>query len=189
MASVFHRTKQRRAERAPLTAHGNINLVPLVDILTSILFFSLLTYTGAAMAALTAFDLMLPPVVITTPEQAARIRSERDVLNLLLAVRIDNNGLLVEHSEEGGFRRQIAGLGPESMEQLQALMTEIKQRYPQNNDVLVVPSDEVSYDNVVRVLERLRMARYRGISLGSRARVQQAQAQGGQPAAPSGAGR
>ena len=36
--SAFHKSRQRRAERAPLTAHGNINLVPLVDILTSIVF-------------------------------------------------------------------------------------------------------------------------------------------------------
>jgi hypothetical protein len=43
VASLFHRSKQRRAERAPVTAHGNINLVPLVDTLTSIVFFSLLT--------------------------------------------------------------------------------------------------------------------------------------------------
>ncbi len=77
MASLFHRSKLRRAERAPVTAHGNINLVPLVDILTSIVFFSLLTYQGAAMAALTSFDLALPPVVVNTPEQASRVKSEQ----------------------------------------------------------------------------------------------------------------
>ena len=54
MASIFHRSKQRRAERAPVTHGGGINLVPLVDILTSIVFFSLLTYQGATMAALTS---------------------------------------------------------------------------------------------------------------------------------------
>ena len=110
MASVFHRSKQRRAERAPVMASGNINLVPLVDILTSIVFFSLLTYQGATMAALTAFDLTLPPVVVNTPEQLSRIKSEKDVLNLLLAVRVDNDKLTVEHSEEGGFHQVIPRL-------------------------------------------------------------------------------
>ena len=175
MAGVFHRTKQRRAERAPLTAHGNINLVPLVDILTSILFFSLLTYTGAAMVALTAFDLALPPVVVTQ-EQAAQ-RSPDRLLNLLLAVRVERNGVMVEHSEEGGFQRQINGLSGAALDQLQQLMTEIRQRYPQNRDVLVVPADEVRYEEVVNVLERLRMAGYTGMSLGSRARLQQVQQQ------------
>ena len=38
MASRFHRARQRRVERQALTDAGNLNLVPLVDILTSIVF-------------------------------------------------------------------------------------------------------------------------------------------------------
>lgn len=154
-----------------MTAHGNINLVPLVDILTSIVFFSLLTYQGAAMMALTSFDLALPPVVVSTPEQASKVKAEQDVLNLLLAVRVDNTKMTVEHSGSGGFRSEIAGLGPSSLDQLQVLMTQIATQYPQNHDVLVIPSDDVNYDNLIHVLERLRLARYSGISLGTRSRV------------------
>ena len=90
-----------------MTRGGNINLIPLVDILTSIVFFSLLTYTGAALAALTSFDLVLPPVVITTPEEAARIKSETEVINLLVGVRIYPDRIQVEHSE--GLNQPIAG--------------------------------------------------------------------------------
>ena len=82
---------------------GNLNLVPLVDILTSVVFFSLLTYQGAALAALTSYDLSLPPVVITA-QQAAASAQDRNALNLLLAVRIERDRLLVEHTGEGGFR-------------------------------------------------------------------------------------
>ena len=170
MASLFHRSKLRRAERAPVTAHGNINLVPLVDTLTSIVFFSLLTYQGQAMASLTSFDLALPPVVVTTPQQAAQVKSEQDVLNLLLAVRVDNDKLIVEHSAGGGFRQQITGLDSASLNTLQALMMQIRQQYPQNKDVLVIPSDDVSYDNIIHVLERLKLAGFINISLGTRAR-------------------
>jgi biopolymer transport protein ExbD len=170
MASVFHRAKQRRAERAPVLASGNINLVPLVDILTSIVFFSLLTYQGATMAALTSFDLSLPPVVVNTPEQLSKIKSEKDVLNLLLAVRVDNDRLTVEHSEEGGFHQVIEGLNAQSLDQLQTLMTGIRSKYPQNADVTVIPADEVSYANIVHVLERLKLAHYTGISLTTKAR-------------------
>ena len=170
MASVFHRSKQRRAERAPVLAHGNINLVPLVDILTSIVFFSLLTYQGATMAALTSFDLSLPPVVVNTPEQLSRIKSEKDVLNLLLAVRVDNDKLTVEHSEEGGFHQVIEGLNAQSLDQLQTLMSGIRTKYPQNADVTVIPADEVSYANIVHVLERLKLSHFTGISLTTKAR-------------------
>ncbi|MBK5188774.1 MAG: biopolymer transporter ExbD [Gemmatimonadaceae bacterium] len=170
MDSVFHRAKQRRAERAPVMASGNINLVPLVDILTAIVFFSLLTYQGATMAALTSFDLSLPPVVVNTPEQLSRIKSEKDVLNLLLAVRVDNDKLTVEHSEEGGFHQVIQGLDKPSLDQLEALMTSIRNKYPQNADVTVIPADEVSYANVVHVLERLKLSHFTGISLTTKAR-------------------
>ena len=177
MASLFHRSKQRRAERAPITAHGNINLVPLVDILTSIVFFSLLTYTGAALAALTAFDLALPPTVVTADDP--RNRGDAPKLNLLLTVSVFADSIKVGHSE--GLNQRIAGLNDASLEQLENVMKQLRTDFPQNRDVLVVPSDDVSYDNVVRVLERLRIAGFTSLSLGNRARG--TQAAGGAPAA------
>jgi len=170
MASLAHRSKQRRAERAPLTAHGSINLVPLVDILTSIVFFSLLTYQGEV-AALTAFDLSLPPQVVTAPSPPSN--STAPELNLVLAVRMEEGKLRVEHTGNGeqGFSQTIAGYDSTSLDQFEGLMSGIRQQFPNNSDVLVVPSDEVSYDNIVHVMERLRLARFSGISLGSRQRA------------------
>ena len=175
MASKFHASRMRRAERHAAAGHGSLNLVPLVDILTSIVFFSLLTYSGAVMAALTAYDLSLPPTVVTA-EQARERGEDMNKLNLLLAVRVEENAIQVEHSDQGGFRQRITGMSDASLAQLEALMKQIHGQYPQNNDVLVVPNDGVSYDNVIKVLERLRAAEYRGISLGSRAREAQASA-------------
>lgn len=170
MASLFHRSKNRRKEQAPMTAHGNINLVPLVDVLTSIVFFSLLTLETAEVAQLTSFDLTLPPAIVTTPEQLSKLKSDKDVLNLLLTVRVDNDKMLVEHSEEGGFHQQIPGLDSTSLATLRNLMSTIRQKYPQNSDVLVIPNDDVSYDNLVHVLEQLKLAHFTGISLGTKAR-------------------
>ena len=180
MASVYLRSKQRRIERASLTDAGNLNLVPLVDILTSVVFFSLLTYQGAALAALTSYDLSLPPVVITAQQAGASVQ-QKDALNLLLAVRVEHDRLLVEHSGAGGFRKEIAGVQGFALDSLQAVMTEIRQRYPQNADVLVVPADDVAYDDLIHVLERLRVASYSGISLGNRTRATQVSAGDVQP--------
>jgi biopolymer transport protein ExbD len=176
VASVYLRSKQRRAERASLTSAGNLNLVPLVDILTSVVFFSLLTYQGAALAALTSYDLTLPPVVITA--QQASASAPQNALNLLLAVRVDHDKMLVEHTGEGGFRKEIAGVQGASLDTLQSVMTEIRRRYPQNGDVLVVPADDVAYDDLIHVLERLRIASFSGISLGNRTRAPQVAAAG-----------
>ncbi len=179
MASVYFRSKQRRVERRSLTDAGNLNLVPLVDILTAVVFFGLLTYQGAALAALTAFELSLPPVVITA-QQAATSAPQREALNLLLAVRLERDGILVEHTGEGGFRKEIAGVQAASLDTFQTVMSDIRRRYPQNADVLVVPADDVAYDDLVHVLERLRIAAYSGISLGNRTRATQVAAIDGQ---------
>src|SRR5688500_12174900 len=179
MASLFHKSKQRRAERAPMTRGGNINLIPLVDILTSIVFFSLLTYTGAAMAALTAFDLVLPPVVITTPEEAARIRSEQEVINLLVGVRIYTDRIQVEHSE--GLDQSVAGADQPALDRFEALMKQVRTDFPQNRDVTIVPNDDVSYERVVQVLERLKLAGFTGLSLSNRARQVANNAAGARP--------
>jgi biopolymer transport protein ExbD len=179
MTSLFHKSKQRRAERAPMTRGGNINLIPLVDILTSIVFFSLLTYTGAAMMALTAFDLVLPPVVITTPEQLAQIKSEKDVINLLVGVRVYTDRVQVEHSE--GLNQQIAGTDDGALDRFEALMKQVRTDFPANQDVTIVPDDDVSYERVVHVLERLKLAGFTGLSLSNRAR-QAAQTASAQPA-------
>jgi len=169
----FHKAKVRRAEREPLTAHGHINLVPLVDILTSIVFFSLLTYTGAVMANLTAFDLALPPVVVTA-EQAKANAAQPDTTTLILAVKIWDGDLRVEHSGKGQpFLQTIPGTSGASLDQLQSLLAQIKQQYPDNNSVLVVPDDATPYDDVVHVMERAKLANYGEIALGNRARATQ----------------
>src|SRR5215212_1086568 len=137
-SSAAHRAKVRRAERGVLTAHGSLNLVPLVDILTSIVFFALATCIG--------------------PDR-----------------------IQVEHSD-GPFKQSIPGYKGASLDQFEALMTQIREQFPQNADVSVVPADEILYDDVIHVLERLRKARFTGISLVNRAR--QAAAQAAAVAAP-----
>lgn len=175
----FHKAKVRRAEREPLTAHGHINLVPLVDILTSIVFFSLLTYTGAVMANLTAFDLALPPVVVTA-EQARASGAHPDTTTLILAVKIWDGNLRVEHSGQGQpFLQEIRGTTGASLDSLQTVLAQIKQEFPDNNAVLVVPDDGTPYDDIVHVMERVKMAKFGEISLGNRERATQVASAGG----------
>ena len=181
-ASRFHKAKQRRAERAPLTAHGAINLVPLVDILTAIVFFSLLTYTGAVMSSLTAFDLQLPPVVVTA-DQAKTNAAQKDTVTLILAVKMYDGKLTVEHSGGAGgtpFQQVIGSTKGAALDTLQTVLAQIRQQFPENKDVLVVPDDAVAYDDLVHVLERIKLAKFSGISIGSRERATQvATANGG----------
>ncbi len=173
MASRFHKLRARHLEREPLTAHGRINLVPLVDILTSIVFFSLLTYTGAVMTNLTAFDLALPPVVVTAETNTSG--AQKDTTTLILAVGIKQGGLRVEHDNGGAapFVQNIANLTTASLDTLEATLKAIKQQFPDNDAVMVVPDDDVAYDDIVHVLEKVKLANYPKISLTSAARSMQ----------------
>ena len=173
MASRFHKLRARQLEREPLTAHGHINLVPLVDILTSIVFFSLLTYTGAVMTNLTAFDLALPPVVVTAPGTTSG--AGPDTTTLILAVGIKPGLIRVEHSNGGAapFAQNIAGLTPASLDTLESVLKSIKQQFPDNDAAMVVPDDDVAYDDIVHVLERVKLANLPKISLTSAARSMQ----------------
>jgi biopolymer transport protein ExbD len=95
-------------------------------------------------------------------------------LTLLLAVRITPEGLRVEHS--GGnvpFRKDISGHDQAALNQLRDVLGSVRTSYPDNKDVLVVPDDAVSYDDVVKVLEQARIANFTNIALGNRARSTQ----------------
>lgn len=171
MATRFHAARQRRAERSALLAGETFNLVPLVDMLVSILFFSLLTYSGAT-AFLLSFDLALPPVLPADQESAGPQDIE---LDLLLTVRVEDDGLLVQYAAREGqnFNQRIDGLDEEAMTQFQTVMQGIRGEYPQNQHVLVIPQDATSYDDVIHVMERLRAADFDMIALGQRRRATQ----------------
>jgi len=173
MASRFHKLRARQREREPLTAHGRINLVPLVDILTSIVFFSLLTYTGAVMTNLTAFDLALPPVVVTAETQTPG--GQKDTVTNILMIGVKQGGLRVEHSNGGAapFAQNIGGLTVASLDSLESMLKQIKQQFPDGDAATVVPDDDVAYDDIVHVLERVKLANFPKISLSSAARSMQ----------------
>ena len=162
MHSLAHRARQRRLERASFADQSPINLVPLVDILTSIVFFSLLTYRGELLAELTAYDLALPPAAVRAARPPAGAPAP-----LSLTVRIDAAGLLVEHAAAGGYRRALSGLGAPALDTLAALAAELRRAHPAEREVRVAPAGDVAYDDVVRVLERLRLAGFSALALGA----------------------
>lgn len=175
MGSRFHTAKQRRAERSAVAATG-LNLIPLVDVLVSILFFTLLTYTGAT-SLLTAFDLRLPPTVVTEQQ---RPNPGDQQLTLLMTVRIEENGLVLAHTGgDGRFRREWRGITPETLDDFQRAAEEVRAEYPENDDVTIIPEDATTYDNVIGVLERLRLAGYPALSLTARSRQPAAAARRG----------
>lgn len=150
-------------------AGQDVNLVPLVDMFVSVLFFVLLTYSGAT-AFLFSYNLELPPVL----EAEQETQGPNDVkIDQLLTVRLEPDGILVERGGAGGtFRQEIPNLDSASFVQLQQVMAGQRDDYPADAQVLVIPSDASSYDDIIHVLERLQMAEFPLIALGQRSRAQ-----------------
>src|SRR5207248_3751609 len=101
--------------------------------------------------------------------------NQKDTTTLILAVGIKQGGMRVEHSNGGAdpFAMNIAGLDSTALKTLQDTLTSIKSQFPTADQVMVVPDDDVAYDDIVHVLERVKLARFPKISLTSTARSMQ----------------
>lgn len=161
MASPALRARRRQRARASLAAHSSINLVPLVDILTSIVFFSLLTYRGELLARLTAYDLTLPPAVVRAQRPAGAVPVPLD-----LVVRVGGDGLVVEHASGGGVSRRVAGVRGAALDTLGVLVAALRLAHPAERAARVAPADGVAYEDVIAVLDRLRVAGFSDLALG-----------------------
>ena len=160
------RRSRFRARRDELArTHGPLNLVPLVDILTAIVFFSLLSAVSLR-SALASFDLVAPPAVadgLAATETATR---RPDVV-----VRVDRRQFVVrEGDRETVITRPEVG-DAAALAQLRSSLTSVMQALGRGAVVTVVPSDDVAYDDVIRVLEQVQQLDPKGVALGSRARV------------------
>jgi biopolymer transport protein ExbD len=157
---------RRRARHAELThAHGSLNLIPLVDILTAIVFFSLLSAVTLR-SALASFDLVQPPAATEPSALApAATTSAPD-----LVLRVDRDRFVVRHWRgETTITRHRDAEG-EALGALHRALAELTRALGRSPHVTVVPSDDVLYDDLVRVLDEVERVVPRAVALGSRAR-------------------
>ena len=163
MPLAHSRLQARRTEFA--RAHGGLNLVPLVDILTAIVFFSLLTAVSLR-SALASFDLAEPPAVADPAGGTSAASSRVD-----LVVRVDRHQFVVRHGDRETLIARHENRSVDALSELRQSLTGLTRQLGRRPVVTVVPSDDVSYDDVVHVLEQVHQVAPRAVTLGSRARV------------------
>lgn len=163
MPHARSRLQARRTEFA--RAHGGLNLVPLVDILTAIVFFSLLSAVSLR-SALASFDLAGPPAAADAAGGSSAAPSSVD-----LVVRVDRHQFVVRHGDRQTFIPRLQNRPDDALSALRQALTTLARGLGRPVVVTVVPSDDVSYDDVVHVLEHVHQIAPKAVSLGSRARV------------------
>lgn len=157
------RFQTRRRELA--RAHGALNLVPLVDILTAIVFFSLVSAVSLR-SALASFDLVAPPASgdASGGPNATAPRPQ-------VVVRVDRHQFAVRHAERESVISRLPQGDATAFARLRETLSSLVAAHGRPTAVTVVPSDEVSYDDVVRVLEQVEEVKPDAVSLGARARA------------------
>jgi biopolymer transport protein ExbD len=154
-----------RIRRTSFThAHTSLNLIPLVDILTAIVFFSLLSAVTLR-SALASFDVVQAPVVAA----ADGVSDTPQLSRPEVVVRVDRARFIVRHAMgETVIRR--SGKPDGALPALHGTLVELIRALGGRASVTVVPSDDVVYDDLVRVLDEVHRVEPRAISLGARAR-------------------
>ena len=158
------RLRARRVEFA--RAHGSLNLIPLVDILTAIVFFSLLSVVGLR-SALASFDLFPPPAAAEateSPTASSLVRSQT-------VVRVDRDRFVVRDGNTETVIPRPHSRDNAALAALQRALTVRALGARVRPFVTVVPSDDVSYEDVVLVLEQVQQVAPNAVALGTRARV------------------
>ena len=127
----------------------NLNLVPILDAMVTLISFLLFS---ASFLAIVVID--TPAPLLADAQEA--LKDKKPPLNLTLRVQ-DGQMFL-----EGGFgnlvNRRIANLadGTYDLVTLHTALLEIKQRYPQETKLILMPSPGVPYEELVKIIDTSR---------------------------------
>ena len=168
MRSLLRRRSSRRARLSGGKDATSLNLVPMVDVLTSIVFFGLVTYAGArGLATLTAFDLLIPAAAgAQEPTRASATPAPPPALTL----RVDRAGVSLTRLGEDTTRR-IDGFSEASLRELKRVVSEYARGLSPDAGVSIVPADDLLYSDLIKILDEIRAAGLKQIALGTRPRA------------------
>jgi len=129
-----------------------LNLTPFIDMITCLMFF-LMMFAGVIPVVMINAPL---PKVASTAEEVKKAKEEDNKLDLTLYINAS------------GFVVKTAGLGDKTFmlnngaypyEDLHKHLLGVKGKRPKANEITLVPSDDVTYDVMVQVMDASRELR------------------------------
>ena len=137
---------RRRVRRIEST---DIDLTPYMNLLVVLAPFLLIT---AVFTRLAVLEIYLPPA---SAELTSRLPSTDE--NLALTISITEKGLVVSNGERVIHLIQPTSKGHD-LEALSALLQQIKARFPNVDNAIILSKPDIEYDTLVQVMDAARMA-------------------------------
>lgn len=145
----------RRGHRHRLEAAGQeLNLVPYLDIMVNLVLFMLVTITS--FLSFTILNASIPQLAPDQAQAEDKLKKEE----LLLVVRVLKDGYRVDPSVQGGApiakRTFPMKEGKYDAESLRNMMIELKQRFKDENKVLIVAEPTINYESIIITMDSVR---------------------------------
>ncbi len=133
-----------------------LNLTPMIDVLTTLLFFLLMSF-GAIVVAL--INVSIPALSEGTDES----EPEKDT-KVTMSVLINEKGFIVTGASDKLSEEDMKRLNKSipvtsdgyDYQTLTAFLYEIKRRYPKSDSVVLTPEPEIPYETLVKSLDATR---------------------------------
>lgn len=144
MARRYH-YKRRRQESFDTDIMHVLNLTPMMDILTVLVVFLLVT---AVFMSITIMELSIPT------SGAAPAAAKR---NIAIEVIVRKTGLQISNGStvQAAIPKKD---GAYDIEQLSKMLVRLKEQYPEKQDATVLMEPSIAYDNLIQVMDAVRAA-------------------------------
>ncbi len=136
---------------------AEINVTPVMNIFVILIPFLLLTATFVKIAII---NLALPSL-----EQGQQIDEEALKDLTLILISIKPEGFEVKTSEQKFPLIRRKDNGEFDFRSLRKILTELKKKYPQLEDVVISPASEIKYQVIVKVLDNCREVGFPNFSI------------------------
>jgi biopolymer transport protein ExbD len=137
----------------------DLQMTPIMNVFLILVPFLLLTASFVKIAIL---EMSLPALSQQEPSQAVKQEPPKQLVLNMLAIR--QNGFELK-SPTFNFPFIAKKDEQYDLEQLKANLQQIKNKFPDSEDVVIQPEDAIKYDIVIKVMDRCRESGFPNISI------------------------
>ena len=140
---MAYKPSQKNRRMRPLEG---LNLTPMIDIVTNLMFFLMIF---ANVIPVVLIDAPLPKVAATA-EEIKKAKDDSNKLELTLyvsaqSVRVESRGLATKTFPLEGGQLPLAAI--------HTFLVQVHRQRPQDREITLIPSDDVSYESLVAVMD------------------------------------